>query len=161
MPDRTAWRVDYARWAAQSFSGDGAAVEGGRWNPAGVKAVYVSEHLAMAAQEKFVHLPHPLPRRSRFVKFSLRFGRLPVRRLTAAKLPADWRTEPAPESTQAIAAAWFAAGPTAILAVPSALIPEETNYVLNPAHPDFLRIKISAPATFEFDPRMTRLIGAG
>jgi len=156
-PEPSAWRIDKGERAAQSFSGAGAALEGGRWNSAGVRAVYASEHLAMAAQEKYVHMPKPLPRGSRFVKFAIRFGRLPVKALSAADLPPDWRTEPVPPSTQAAGDAWIASGETAILAVPSVLIPEERNFVLNPAHPDFRRLVIGKPEPFAFDPRMERL----
>jgi RES domain-containing protein len=158
MPEPSAWRVDNRKWSAGSFKGTGASLEGGRWNSPGVPAVYASEHLAMAAQEKFIHLPRPLPRNSLYVKFGIRFGRLPVTRLDPSGLPPDWRAEPLPESTQRIGDAWIAAAKTAILAVPSALYPEETNYVLNPAHPDFLKIEISAGEPFSFDPRMARLI---
>lgn len=157
MPEPSAWRVDNKRWAAGSFDGIGAFLEGGRWNSAGVPAVYASEHLAMAAHEKFVHLPRPLPRGSLYVKFSIRFGGLAMTRLGARALPPDWRAEPVPESTQRIGDAWIAAARTAILAVPSALYPEETNCVLNPAHPDFRRITISESEPFAFDPRMARL----
>jgi RES domain-containing protein len=156
MPEPSAWRVDNKKWSAVSFSGIGASLEGGRWNSSGVPAVYASEHLAMAAQEKFVHLPRPLPRSSRYVKFAIRFGGLAVTRLGPADLPADWRAEPVPESTQRIGDAWIAAAKTAILAVPSALYPEETNYVLNPAHPDFPKIEITAAEPFVFDPGMAR-----
>jgi len=92
------------------------------------------------------------------VKFAIRFGRLPVTRLGAAGLPTDWRAEPVPESTQRIGDAWIAAAKTAILAIPSALYPEETNFVLNPHHPDFRRIRVSTAEPFEYDPRMARLI---
>jgi RES domain-containing protein len=161
MPEPSAWRVDKEKWAKQSFSGVGASMEGGRWNSAGVLVVYASEHLAMAAQEKFIHLPKPVPRNSRFVKFSIRFGRLVVTRLRASDLPPDWRTEPVPMSTQAIGDAWVRDARTAILAVPSVLIPEEANYILNPAHPDFSKIEISDPEPFVFDPRMARLTEPG
>jgi len=158
MPDADAWRVDKKKWAAQSFDGVGASLEGGRWNSAGVRVVYASEHLAMAAQEKYVHLPKPLPRGSKYVKFGIRFGKLAMTRLKAADLPPDWQAEPVPASTQAMGDAWVAAGKTAILAVPSILIPEETNYVLNPAHPDFSKILISAEEPFDFSPRLARLV---
>lgn len=160
MPEPSAWRVDNRKWAAQSFSGAGAFLEGGRWNSAGVPAIYVSRNLAMAAQEKFVHLPKPLPGNSLYVKFRIRFGGLAVTRMGAPDLPRDWRDEPAPESTQRIGDAWIAAAKTAILAVPSVLYPEETNYVLNPAHPDFRKIEIAGAEPFTFDPRMARLIEA-
>ncbi len=158
MPEPSAWRVDNRRWATQSFDGVGASLEGGRWNSAGVLAVYASEHLAMAAQEKFVHLPRPLPRSSLYVKFRIRFGGLAVTRLVASGLPQDWRSEPVPESTQKIGDAWVAAAKTAILAIPSALYPEETNFVLNPAHADFPKIRIAAAERFTFDPRLARLV---
>lgn len=115
----------------------------------------------MAAQEKFVHLPRPLPRNSLYVKFCMRFGRLAVTRLGPPDLPPDWRAEPVPGSTQKIVDVWIAAAKTAILAVPSALYPEETNYVLNPTHPDFPKIEISPAEPFVFDPRMARLVEPG
>jgi RES domain-containing protein len=158
MPEPSAWRVDNKKWSTRSFNGIGASLEGGRWNSTGVPAVYASEHLAMAAHEKFVHLPRPLPRSSLYVKFGIRFGGLAVIRLGTVDLPPDWRREPVPISTQRIGDAWVAAAKAAILAVPSALYPEETNYVLNPAHPDFLEIEISAAEPLAFDPRMARLI---
>jgi RES domain-containing protein len=158
MPEPSAWRVDNRKWLARSFDGRGAALEGGRWNSACVPVVYASEHLAMAAHEKFVHLPRPLPRSSSYVRFGLRFGGLAVTRLGVADLPSDWRAEPLPGSTQRVGDAWIAAGMTAILAVPSGLYPEETNFVLNPAHPDFLNIEISAGEPFAFDPSMARLV---
>ena len=156
-PEPSAWRIDSAGRAAQSFSGVGASLEGGRWNSAGVRAVYASEHLAMAAQERYVHMPKPLPGGLRFVKFPIRFGRVAVRRIRPRDLPGDWRAEPVPASTQALGDAWIASGETAVLAVPSVLIPEETNFVLNPAHPDFRVLAVGAPEPFEFDPRMARL----
>ena len=92
------------------------------------------------------------------MRFGIRFGELAVTRLGTADLPPDWRAEPVPESTQNIGDAWIAAAKTAILAVPSALYPEETDFMLNPAHPDFPKIEISAGEPFVFDPRIARLI---
>ena len=126
MPEYSAWRIEKRKWASDSFNGIGASLEGGRWNSAGVPVVYVSEHLAMAAQERFVHLPRPLPRNSSYVMFGLRFRSAKVTRLRLADLPDDWRAEPVPASTQKLGDAWVLLGKTAILAVPSALYPEET-----------------------------------
>ena len=77
-----------------------------------------------------------------------------MRILTAADLPPDWRQYPAPELLADIGNAWIEARQTAVLAVPSAVIPQETNYLLNPAHTDFLKIRIHAAEPFAFDPRM-------
>ena len=157
MPDPSAWRVDNLKWIAISFNGAGAAAEGGRWNSAGVRVVYCSRHLAMAAQEKYIHLPKPVPAVMKFVKFRIDFGAVAIERLSAGALPAGWQAEPPAGDSQRIGDEWVAAARTAILAVPSALIPEEENYLLNPAHPDFARLKIGRHEPFEFDPRMARL----
>jgi RES domain-containing protein len=158
MPD--AWRVDRTKRAATSFSGEGAAAAGGRWNPAGLHVVYASEHLAMAALEKFIHLPKPIPPGMTFVQFALEFNGIPIERAPSSTLPRMWRAEPVGAESQVFGAAWYEHGRTAVLAVPSAIIPEETNYVLNPAHPDFARVSISKPTPFAFDPRLASLAGA-
>jgi RES domain-containing protein len=159
MPD--AWRIDSRKRAASSFSGYGAALAGGRWNPTGIHVVYASQHLAAASLEKFVHLPKPIPTAMKFVKFELTFHGVAIERAALSDLPADWRSEPVPPSTQQFGAEWFRRGKTAVLAVPSAIIPEEVNYVLNPLHPDFGKIKISAASAFTFDPRLAELLKRG
>ncbi|PTX94502.1 RES family NAD+ phosphorylase [Opitutus sp. ER46] len=155
MPD--AWRIDRAKWATNSFSGRGAALEGGRWNPAGAAVVYASRNLATAALEKFVHLPKPVPPAMTFVQFEIDWNGVAIARPSPKDLPADWRAEPVGAASQRFGAEWLAAGRTAVLAVPSALIPLEENYVLNPAHPEFRKIKISAAAPFVFPPRLATL----
>lgn len=153
MPEPSAWRVDRRKWAATSFDGSGAAKEGGRWNSTGVRVIYCSRNLAMAAQEKYIHLPKPVM--LNLVKFRIEFAGLRIE--TVEHLPLEWRKFPAPASTQVIGDEWAASKRTAILAVPSVLIPEETNYLLNPSHPDFGKIVISAPEPFVFDSRISRL----
>jgi RES domain-containing protein len=69
-------------------------------------------------------------------------------------LPRDWRRYPGPEALKDIGTAWTSKASTAILAVPSAVIPEERNYLLNPAHRDFKRIRLRKPVAFSFDARM-------
>jgi RES domain-containing protein len=158
MPDNpSAWRIDRAKWQATSFDGAGAAVEGGRWNSAGIRVVYASAHLAMAAQERYVHLPKPVPAAMTFVKFRIDFGGVRVNRLNPTTLPAGWQDSPPTIATQQIGDRWVLSGATAILAVTSALIPEEENYLLNPLHPDFPRIVIHPAGSFSFDLRLAHL----
>ena len=157
MPAPSAWRIDRAKWEATSFDGAGAAAEGGRWNSTGVRVVYASAHLSMAAQEKYVHLPKPVPAAMTFVKFRIDFGSVAVKRLDPASLPAGWRDSPPTIASQQIGNQWVLSGETAILAVPSALIPEEENYLLNPLHPDFRKITIHPSEPFFFDPRLAQL----
>lgn len=112
----------------------------------------------MAAQEKYVHLPKPLPAAMEYVSFVIDFGTARVARIPLSSLPADWDSEPVAPSTQRIGDSWVTRGRTAILAVPSALIPSETNYILNPKHRDFAKIRISKPQRFAFAPRVARLL---
>lgn len=72
----------------------------------------------------------------------------------AAKVPPEWRSYPHTASSQALGAAWVQAQPSVALRVPSAVVLGEFNYLLNPAHPDFKRVRIGKPAPFSFDPRL-------
>jgi RES domain-containing protein len=155
MPEPSAWRVDSAKRTASSFSGKGAAAAGGRWNPAGIRVVYASRHLSTAALEKFIHLPKPIPAAMKFVKFRIQFNGVAVERPN--RLPRDWNAEPVALASQRVGEEWVGSGRTAILLVPSAIVPEEENYVFNPAHPDFARLTISAAEEFFFDPRLAML----
>jgi RES domain-containing protein len=148
------WRIDKKEHSASSFSGEGAFVCGGRWSPRGVRAVYAAQSLALAALEKFVHLQGAAGAMG-FVSFRIDVPEsVKVRHLDPAHLPRDWRGVPAPASTQAVGAAWARKGDSAILRVPSVLIPSEYDYLLNPLHADFKSLRISAPEPFHFDQRM-------
>ncbi|UCD35344.1 MAG: RES family NAD+ phosphorylase [Nitrospiraceae bacterium] len=153
---KRAWRIVRKKRLADAFTGEGARLGGGRWNKAGIPAVYISETLSLAAIELFVH----------FTRKDLKLGRsllaIPVEipatlrqdELSMKELPPDWRTSPPPNSTKALGSAWAAKGNSAVLRVPSAIIPEEYNLVLNPRHPDFRKIKIGRPRSFSLDERM-------
>jgi RES domain-containing protein len=92
------------------------------------------------------------------VQFRIGFRSVAVKRIPVASLPADWQTSPVPVSTQRIGDAWVLSGETAILAVPSSIIPLEENYLLNPLHPDFAKITIHPAESFYFDPRLAQLL---
>lgn len=116
--------------------------------------VYASSTLALAVLELFVHLDPPeIPQD--FVEIPADIpASLQIARVRPAQLPADWRRYPAPEALADTGTRWVREGKTAVLAVPSAVIPSELNYVLNPVHPAFKHIRIGKPAPFRFDPRM-------
>jgi RES domain-containing protein len=116
--------------------------------------VYTSATLSLAAQELFVHLdpadlPADLVSISAIIPDSVR-----VEVLDPDTLPRNWREYPAPESLAAIGASWAASATSAVLAVPSAVIPQENNYLLNPSHSDFPRVTILDPSPFTFDSRI-------
>jgi RES domain-containing protein len=150
MPE--AWRIVKPKHAATAFSGDGAAKTGGRWNSRGMPVVYASSTKSLAALETLVHLNPPVP--FKYVAFRLQFDAALVENIPLNGLPADWRVQPPPPSTKAIGDAWLREVRSAVLALPSVVVPGELNYLLNPAHPAFKKISIGKPEGFTFDPRL-------
>jgi RES domain-containing protein len=150
----TAWRLTKTRHLATAWDGEGAKRAGGRWNSVGTRVVYASATLSLALAETLVHLPSGvLPAYS---AIAIEFDESLVATLPVRDLPSRWNGHPPPPSTQAIGDAWVAAGTSAILRVPSVVVPGEWNYVLNPAHADFPKKGIGAPISFPFDPRLVR-----
>ena len=76
----------------------------------------------------------------------------------ATDLPRGWRSIPAPAALAELGRRWAEARDTAVLAVPSAVIPHELNYLLNPHHPHFKRIRVGRPEPFTFDPRLPQMV---
>jgi RES domain-containing protein len=150
MPE--AWRIVKKKHVATAFSGEGAAKTGGRWNARGVVVVYTSGSRPLAILETLVHLTPPVIFRYSLIR--IEFTDALVEQLTKASLPLDWQSEPASLSTRQLGDAWVRSSRSAILAVPSVIIPEETNFLLNPAHADFAKIDIGNPADFVLDPRL-------
>jgi len=147
-------RISSRSYASEAFSGEGASLEGGRWNPIGSLVVYTSASLSLAALEYFTNLEIEDPDIS-LVAVSAEIPQsVQVASLSLGELPANWRVYPAPRSTRDLGAQWLAAGRSAVLSVPSVLIPAERNYLLNPIHPEFRKIVIHKPEPFSFDPRM-------
>lgn len=146
------WRL--AKSPHASLRGEGARLYGGRWNHPGVRVAYASATLSLAALEYFVHLDTDLaPPGLVSLRVEIPEG---LRRETieVADLPKSWRTYPAPETLQDLGTEWVRRGESALLSVPSAVVPEERNYLLNPEHSEFSRIRLGSPRPFDFDPRM-------
>ena len=146
-----AWRIVKERHAATAFTGDGAAKTGGRWNSRGTLLVYTSGTKSLATLESLVHLNPPVI--FKYVIFPIRFEDALVESFSIKHLPTAWRTEPPPAATKAIGDEWVLKARSPVLALPS-VITGETNYLLNPAHPDFKKINIGKPEAFVFDPRL-------
>ncbi len=143
-----------ARHAAKAFSGEGAFRYGGRWNSVGTRMVYLAQTHSLAALEILVHLPNGAP--IIFSTFRLTIPDKLVEALRKEDLPEDWQSEPTGTDTQMLGDEWVRESRSAVLAVPSAIIPAETNYLLNPLHSDFAKIKIDPEAPFAFDPRLLK-----
>ena len=149
------WRITQAQFANSALSGDGSFAFPGRWHRRGSRVVYTADSLALAALEQLVHLRDNLEAVSYFafrieVPDDVRFAEV-----LAASLPDAWDHPAAPhEQLRDQGQAWLREGETVALLVPSAVIPDERNVLLNPAHPDFGRLVISVPRPFRFDPRL-------
>jgi len=147
-----AWRLVKALHAPTAFGGEGAARTGGRWNSRGQHVVYASATQSLAVLEALVHLDFPIV--FSYVFFRIEFPQTLVDHLPPITLPSDWQTNPPAGATKTVGDAWMRAARSAVLAVPSAVVPDETNYLLNPAHVDFKKIKIDRPVPFTLDPRL-------
>jgi RES domain-containing protein len=148
-----AWRIVGARYKDNAFSGEGARLHGGRWNSKGTTMVYTAGSLALASIEIVVNLPGP--------KLLEEFFRIPVHippnliiDLPLDKLPGDWNSRPVSPAIRAIGDRWVKEKTSVALKVPSVVVPEEYNYLLNPVHPDFEKIAIGTPIKYRFDPRL-------
>ena len=148
----TVYRIVKAQHVRSAFDGEGARLAGGRWNLPGAAMVYTSGTLALAAIETFVHLGED----ALHLRFAYLHAAIPddVTIERCARPPRGWRAEPPEESAMRYGSAWLRTGRSAVLEVPSAIVPSEKNYVLNPRHPDFRTIRIGKALAFVFDPRM-------
>ena len=149
------WRLVDERYSGSAFSGEGAALWGGRWNQPGTPVVYISDSQALAVLEVLVHLD--------LDEFPATLVMLPVDipddvtidRVTV-ELMIDWEKDASVVELAEHGTAWAARGQTVALSVPSVVIPAERNLILNPRHGDFARLVIGPPEPFVLDPRLTR-----
>lgn len=149
------WRICKEEHAATAFTGEGALLYPGRWHHAGTPVVYCSESRALAALEQLVNLHrNRLP--PNFVCFGVEIPEdLGIREIQTHELPAEWRRQPPPPELRDIGTQWAESGGTAVLRVPSAIVPGEHNFLLNPRHQDFGRIMFGESEPFTFDERLT------
>jgi RES domain-containing protein len=145
------WRIDKPR--RNAFSGEGARRFGGRWNSPGVAVVYLSEHQSLAALEIFVHV-QPLVPREKYLAYFVEWEDALMETLAPKKLPPDWRASPPGAGSMQIGEQWVREARSAVLAVPSAIVPAERNFLLNPAHPKFRQVHLHKPVEFLFDARL-------
>ena len=146
------YRLIRAARAGDAFSGEGARLYGGRWNPPGYPVVYTSQSRALAVLKMFVHLT--LEARSmHFLIYEITLPKAARLKLYDGSAHV-WRQPQQSSASQEAGRAWLADGKTLGFVVPSVVVPQEANYVLNPRHPQFARLRISKPEPFAFDLRL-------
>jgi RES domain-containing protein len=151
------WRIAGAAHA--TFDGEGARRYGSRWTPKGLPAVFTSATLSLAALERFVNTDGDLePVDLVTIAVDIETNTA-IDTVAVADLPADWRTYPAPTALAMIGERWLRESTSAVMSVPSVVIPTERNFILNPRHADFARLVINRSEPFSFDPRMWRTRG--
>lgn len=148
------WRLCREAYAEDPLGGRGGLFVSGRWHSRGRRVVYTAGSLALAALELLVHvdadlLPSDLVRLEIDVPDDLGVSRIGV-----DELPKSWRAYPAPAALRKCGDRWLREASTPVLEVPSAVVPEESNWVLNPEHADARRIRVASIRAFTLDPRL-------
>ena len=147
------WRITTRNWALDTLC-DGARLYGGRWNPVGYPVMYAGGTIEICALEKFVHLAGVTHPPLVLVAIDLPDDETLYKRPQLSELPRDWADRPAPASAQEYGRKWLASGSELAMFVPSAVIPEATNAVINPRHPAYRELSLAIVRDFSFDARM-------
>ena len=154
----TVWRIatDTPNYEADDLSGAGAKATGGRWNEKGMAVVYASETRALACLETFVHLnAGGLPLNRYLVAITISDVIWAQARIeTEATLKIGWDAEPAGRVSLGVGTDWLKAGRSALLLVPSVVVPEEQNVLINPLHPDSVGMRARKVRRWTYDRRL-------
>ena len=152
----TVYRIGKTKYAATAFDGEGAFRFGGRWNSRGTRIIYTADSLALAAMEMLVHLDDD----SLLLEYSFVAAEIPKNLVMPVAdfrpLSPDWSLSPAPLAGQRIGDEWTRGSVSAVLEVPTSVVPRGKNYLLNPAHPDYHKIAVGEPEKFVFDERLAK-----
>jgi RES domain-containing protein len=149
----TAWRVTKRKHARNAFSGEGAREFGGRWNNPGTAVVYTAQSQSLAALEMLVHLDSA-DLLEKYALLAADFDQSLIKVLNPSDLPRNWRADTPPAQVRSIGDEWVWGGSSAVIRVPSVLVPGESNFLLNPGHQDFARIRFGKAMAFRFDARL-------
>lgn len=152
----TSFRIVKTKYAKTAFDGEGAFRFGGRWNTRGTRIIYTAGSLSLAALEMLVHLDDD----ELLLAYSFVAAQIPPALILPVKafhpLPKNWNASPAPLALQQIGDEWVRANASAVLEVPTSIVPLENNYLLNPAHPDYAQIILEKARRFVFDERLRK-----
>jgi RES domain-containing protein len=149
------WRIaaDTPTYTSEDLSGAGALIQGGRWNEKGTPVVYASPSIALACLETLVHLASSgLPLNRYLVRIDVEEAVWRARqRLTSP--PVGWDAIPPGRVSIDEGQKWLSGGASVILEVPSVIVPEEFNVLINPKHPDAATLKATKIRKWTYDSR--------
>jgi RES domain-containing protein len=159
---RAFWRIgtDTPDYESTDLSGEGAKRGGGRWNRPGEAAVYSASCISLACLETLVHLPASgLPLNRYLVRLDVPLTLLDeAEELTHLSAPVGWDAEPPGLTSLDFGGDWLRAERSALLLVPSVIVPEEQNLLINPAHPGARAIVATKIRRWTYDPRVIKSI---
>lgn len=148
------WRIatEAPAYSADDMTGTGAKLTGGRWNSLNVAMVYSSENIALATFETLSHIrAGGLPFNRYLVRIEIPDDVWAMR--TIATPPGGWDTIPSGRASRIYGDAWMVARTSALLIVPSVIIPDENNILINPEHVDTARLTATTLKKWYYDPR--------
>jgi RES domain-containing protein len=152
------WRIskETPDYKAADLTGGGAKAMGGRWNRKGTAVVYAASTIALATLETLAHLGDNIPIRNAFLVSIVVPASVWAARKTvgAASLPATWVAEPPGATSIDFGDAWLRSGAGALMLVPSIIVPEEYNVLINPAHPSTAQLTSAVTRQYIYDPRL-------
>lgn len=152
------WRIaaDTPLWSAEDLAGKGAAHRGARWNHAGEQVTYAATSISLAAWETRAHFArgNSLPWNRYLVRLDVPAGVWAAHEVLQRPPPVGWNAIPEGLVSRSLGSAWLASGRTALLVVPSVIVEEEDNVLINPAHTDASRITATKVRRFVYDHRV-------
>jgi RES domain-containing protein len=154
---KSLWRIIQRKYAQEAFSGEGSAKYGARWNQKGTAVVYCSESASLAQLEVLVRTQ----RAKDLALYVLIEAHVPeelIETLRREDLPDDWNALPESNTTREMGTKWAMEKRSAVLGVPSIVIPSELNFLLNPEHPDFSKIEMGTSKPVGWDSRLLALL---
>jgi len=150
------FRIERERYLKTTLTGVGASMtEGYRWNSLNTRIIYTAETRALATLEVSVHLDlsEDLPDDRYYVEIEIP-DTITIQEVKVEDLPKDWKAKPPTLITQTIGDDFVNYNESAILKVPSSIVPQEFNYLINPNHPDSAKIKVVSTVKMAFDSRL-------
>ncbi|RYZ94836.1 MAG: RES domain-containing protein [Sphingobacteriaceae bacterium] len=138
---------------ANDLSGMGARLFGGRWNSEGKSMLYLASSRSLAVLEVLVHLP-PLMIPDNYCAVEIDIPENNITAISAETLPPGWQDVSFTDATRKSGDTFIRHKEYLILRVPSAIVPAEYNYLVNPAHPDMEKVKVTKRQPFDFDKRL-------
>ncbi len=140
----------------RDLSGTGAVLYGGRWNQKNIPIIYVAENRALATVEYLVHIPLSIiPNNLSIACFEIPDDIIPEQ-VSIAMLPKNWRVYPAPGKLADLGSEWALAKRSLLLRVPSVVVGDQFNLLINPKHPEMTRVTISRIERYSFNRRLLR-----